>query len=284
MKDRIILICLKGLAHLPLRMLYGLSDIAFYILYYIVKYRRKVVRQNLSSSFPLKDEAWIKKVEKDFYHFLGDQIVETLKLLHISNLELKRRVKVVNYNDINETLEKGQSAVVLLGHYSNWEWVQEISGYFLDSAYKVSIYHKLKNPFWDKVFQDLRSRWGRHIIPQKKAARNLLDPANQPWVCGFIADAYTGRKHDDNWVEFLNHKTWFIYGPEEIGDRVGADYFFLKMQRVKRGYYEISFQKIIPGEEDRRENYPHLRIFWKLFQEEIEQAPAYWLWSHRRWK
>lgn len=275
---------LKLVAFLPLGFLYLLSDLAYLIVYYIIGYRRKVVRENLSSSFPQKSLKEIIVIEKKFYRFLGDQIVETLKLLHISDLELKKRVKVVNYNAVNDSLEEGRNAVLLMGHYNNWEWVQEISRYFIPSSFKASIYHPLKNKTWDRLFIKLRSRWGANIIPMKKAPRALLSKENMPWVCGFIADAYTWRKNDDNWIEFLNHKTWFIYGPEEIANKVGADYFYLEMSRIKRGYYQISFHPLQPSQEEKKQPYPYIRLFWKEFEKTIEKNPAFWLWSHKRWK
>lgn len=287
MKNKIIFGILRGLASLPFWVLYLFADIITPVLYHIVKYRRKVVRNNLTSSFPEKSIQEIKRIERKFYRYLGDQIIETLKLLHISDEVLKRHVKVINYEAVNQTLGKGRNAVLLMGHYGNWEWAQEITRYFLPDVFMASIYHPLKDKFWDDVFIRLRSRWHAHIVPMKSAPRVLLNRQNMPWVCGFIADAYTWQKHDDNWIEFLNHKTWFITGPEEIGNKVGADYFYLEMNRVKRGHYNIIFHTLhnTPSSQfTESEPFPHLRSFWKEFEKTIENNPPYWLWSHKRWK
>ncbi|MCH5222997.1 MAG: lysophospholipid acyltransferase family protein [Muribaculaceae bacterium] len=282
MKKGFLLFVLKSIAILPLGFLYLIADFIAVILQYVAGYRKKVVRNNLTTSFPDKSLKEIKKIEREFYRFLSDQIIETLKLLHISDKEMKKRVEVVNYEEINNSIEKGKSAVILMGHYGNWEWVQEIGRYFSLLAYQASIYHPLSNPVWNDIFVKLRSRWGAHILPMKKTARTLLDKRNQPWVCGFIADAFTGYKHDDNWIEFLNHKTWFIYGPEEIGAKTGADFFYLDMHIEGRGKYKIEFRKLIP--QDESQPYPLCRQFWREFQKTIERQPAYWLWSHKRWK
>lgn len=273
---------LKGLSKLPLGFLYLISDLAYFIVYYLVGYRRNVVKENLVTSFPDKTNKELRKIEKAFYKYLGDQIVETLKTLDISDEELKRRIKIQNYEAVNASLAKGRNAVILMGHYCNWEWVQEISRYFLPEAFISSIYHPLNNKYWDEIFMKLRSRWGNHIIPMKKAARTLINRENMPWVCGFIADAYTWRKNDDNYIDFLNHKTWFIFGPEEIGNKVGADYFYLEMNKVKRGHYIITLHPLLPQQQDLP--FPHTRLFWKEFEKTIQKNPAYWLWSHKRWK
>ena len=282
MKEKILKSILLGLAKLPLGVLYLFADIITPVLYHVVKYRRKVVRNNLTSSFPYKSLKEIKKIEIEFYRYLGDQIVETLKLLHISDEELKRRVEINNYESVNHTLGEGKNAVLLMGHYCNWEWVQEIVRYFIPETFMISIYHPLKDKFWDDMFIQLRSRWNAHIVPMAKAPRILLNRQNMPWVCGFIADAYTWHKNEDNWINFLNHKTWFIYGPEEIGRKVNADFFYLEMNRKKRGHYEIVFHPLEPRNMD--ETFPYIRDFWKEFEKTIEKNPAFWLWSHKRWK
>lgn len=282
MQEKILTGLLKAIAALPLGVLYLLSDFISFMLSRVIKYREKVVISNLSSSFPDKSPAEIKKIKKEFYRYLADQIVETLKTFHISDNALKRRVKVINSEYVNESLSQGRNAVLLMGHYCNWEWVQEIVRYFLPDTFMASIYHPLDNKVWDKVFIKMRSRWDAHIVPMKTAPRVLLNKGNMPWVCGFIADAWTRHTNNDTWITFLNHKTRIITGPEEIGRKVGADYFYLEMNKIKRGYYEIKFHKLNPGDED--QSYPHIREFWKEFEKTIERAPAFWLWSHKRWK
>lgn len=287
MKKKIIFSCFKSLACLPLPLLYLLADLITPILYHIVRYRRKVVSINIRNSFPKKTPKEIKKIEKKFYRYLGDQIVETVKTLHISDAQMKKRVRVVNYEEVNQAMSQGRCAVLLMGHYCNWEWAQEITRYFLPETFMASIYHPLNDKDFDELFLRLRSRWNAHIVPMKRAPRVLLNKDNMPWVCGFIADAWTWQKHEDNWIEFLHHKTWFITGPEEIGNKVGADYFYLEMNRLKRGYYEILFHPLQPGVNVERQpdrSFPFIREFWKEFEKTIEKAPAYWLWSHKRWK
>lgn len=273
---------LRLIARLPLGILYVISDVISFFLYHVVSYRKKVVRSNLTSSFPEKTEKEIKEIEKKFYRYLGDQIVETLKLLHISDKELKERLTVSNYEAVNKALGAGKNAVLLMGHYGNWEWVQEIVNYFIPDTFMTSIYHPLSSKYWDELFIKIRSRWGAHIVPMKQAPRVLLNKTNMPWVCGFIADAWTMQQKEDNHIDFLNHKTWFITGPEEIGSKTGADFFYLEMKRLKRGHYEIEFHMLKPY--DKNLPYPYTREFWREFEKTIERAPAYWLWSHKRWK
>ena len=282
MKKKLILGLLKTVARLPMRALYGVSDFAYIVVYHLVGYRRKVVQKNLTEAFPEKTPQEIKKIERDYYHYMCDVIVETLKLLHISPEEMRRRVRISEYERVNEGVKEGRPAVLLLGHYGNWEWVQEISRVLTKDAFRASIYHPLKSEVWEEIYRQIRSRWNVNIIPQANAVRTLLKKDNQPWICGFIADHRPRHVDERNITPFLNHATSFIYGPEVIGRKLGADFYFLEMERVKRGYYELKFHPLTT--EDGEGTYPVSRAFWKKFEEVIKKNPAFWLWSHKRWK
>lgn len=284
MSKKIVIGLLRCVASLPLRVLYGLSDIIFFVVYHALGYRKKVVRRNLTEAFPGKSPQEIKRIERAYYRFMCDIIVETLKLLHISDKEMARRVEVSNPGIVNEAVESGKSAVLLLGHYGNWEWVQEISSSITGQAYKASIYRPLNSKLWGTVYQAIRDRWHTHILPQASAVKALLDKDHQPWVCGFIADARPRHAEADAIIEFLHHSTSFIYGPEVIGRKVGAAFFFLEMTRLRRGYYRITFHPLDETSGDDGETYPVMREFWGLFERQIKEQPAYWLWSHKRWK
>lgn len=285
MKKKLMTGLLKGVALLPLGVLYCLADFTYFTVYHVVRYRRKVVEKNLRESFPEKNDKELKKIAKDYYRHIGNVIVETIKLLHISDKEMERRVKVLNPRQIAESVEKGKSVVLLLGHYANWEWVQKISRHIPDKAFKASIYRPLNSKLWDDIYQKIRSRWSVNIIPQKSAVKALLNKSNQPWICGFIADARPRSKEEEARTTFLNHDTYFIYGPEVLGRKVGADFYFLEMRRVRRGYYEIEFHPLdasfpaVAGQP-----YPITRAFWHEFEKSIKKSSAYWLWSHKRWK
>lgn len=281
MKKKFLTALLTMVASVPLPLLYAFSDFIFYIVYRVLGYRRKVVRQNLEESFPEKTAKEISGIEKEYYHFMCDIIVETIKLLNISDKEMASRVEVVNPEAVQASIDEGRSVALLLGHYANWEWVQQISPCFPRDVYKASIYHPLMSKLWDDIYNKVRSRWKAHIVPQGSAVRALLDRSHQPWICGFIADARPRFTEQNARTEFLNHSTSFIYGPEVIGRKVGADFFFLEMNRVERGRYRITFHQL---QAEEGTDYPVMREFWHRFEKVIKEKPAYWLWSHKRWK
>lgn len=281
MREKIIIGLLKAVAALPLAALYLLADFIYFVVYYLVGYRKAIVRKNLFEAFPEKTPEQLKKIEKEYYHFLGDMIVETVKLLHISDAEMRKRVEVTNPEVVEECIGRGENVVLLLSHYGNWEWVQEISKYLSDTTFKATIYHPLKSELWNEVYMKIRGRWHSHLLPQWTAAKTLLNRDNQPWVCGFIADGRPRNKKDACTVEFLQHHTYVIYGPEVIGRKIGAEFFFLEMERVRRGHYRITFHHLEPEGEG---EFPITMAFWSKFEKVVQKSPAYWLWSHKRWK
>ena len=114
---------LKLLSYIPFGVLYVLSNCLFYPIYYIVRYRRKVVRKNLTESFPEKSEQEIKRIEKEFYRFFVDQVLESCKMMTISPEEISRRMKFTNVEAANAVFRKGKSIALYMGPYGNWEWV-----------------------------------------------------------------------------------------------------------------------------------------------------------------
>lgn len=276
---------LSALARLPLEVLYVFSDIAYFIIYYAVRYRRKTVRHNLELVFGSSGQSNIVRIEKKFYRHLCDCIAETVKLLHISDEEIDRRAVVTNGEYIDDIIRSGHSVVLLLGHYGNWEWVQAIIHHFKEPLVGGQIYRPLRNKMMDMVMLRIRSRFGLECIPQKNAVRRLLgiERGGQKFVIGFISDQRPTGKTLHHWTTFLGQDTPYVVGGETIGNHVDARFVYLDMEKTSRGHYRLTFCPVVPDPEDKGPD-PYTREFMKMLEKTIRREPAYWLWSHRRWK
>lgn len=276
---------LSALARLPLEVLYVFSDIAYFIIYYAVRYRRKTVRHNLELVFGPSGHSNIIRIEKKFYRHLCDCIAETVKLLHISDEEIDRRAVVTNGEYIDGIIRSGHSVVLLLGHYGNWEWVQAIIHHFKEPLVGGQIYRPLRNKMMDMVMLRIRSRFGLECIPQKNAVRRLLgiERGGQKFVIGFISDQRPTGKTLHHWTTFLGQDTPYVVGGETIGNHVDARFIYLDMEKTSRGHYRLTFCPVVPDPEDKGPD-PYTREFMKMLEKTIRREPAYWLWSHRRWK
>ena len=274
---------LTPLAWLPRPVLYGIGSGVRVLLERVVGYRRDIIRRNLRNSFPEKTEAELRAIEHDFYSQLADNFVETIMLLDMSDDEAARRIQFRGIDEVNACADAGKSVILYLGHYGNWEFAPRISAV---SSFDISaqVYKPLRDRAFDRLMLKVRSRFNPVSIPQKKVFRQLIAWRNEGKrvITGFIADHRSNSKVSHHEMEFLNHRTQFNPGGEEIGARTGAEYFYLDCEKPSRGHYIFTFRKIVPsvpGEES-----PYTREYMRMLEATIRRRPGLWLWSHRRWK
>lgn len=270
---------------LPLRVHYVLSDIIFWILYGLFGYRKRVVRENLRTSFPEKSETELRKIERGFYHFLCDYLVESIKLMTISRENLKRRMVFKGTELVAQCIDEGQSCAIYLGHYCNWEWVTSLPLWLTPKVQCGQIYHPIENKAFDRLFLRLRQRLDALCIPMQDTLRKVLEfrKAGQPIVIGYISDQKPHWVNIHHWVDFLHHDTPVLTGTERIVRKMNHAVFYLDMRRVRRGYYEAEIKLITRNPQEMEDEYGLTDIYYQLLEQSIRQAPEFWLWSHKRW-
>lgn len=279
----ILIIILSAIALLPFRILYTISDMLYVFVYHILRYRRSIVYRNLMAAFPQYDKEKLRKIERGFYHHLCDQIIETIKLLSISDAEIDRRVTVVNSYIIEKYAQDNKPIILFMGHYCNWEWVTAIPRHYTHPPISCQIYKPLRNETFNMLMLKIRSRFGSISIAQKKAARTLirLKNDNKTFITGFISDSRPNSK-DTQWETlFMNQPTTFSPGGEVIGRKIGAVFLYLDIEKTSRGHYRLAVNRIIP--QDIGTPYPYTKEYFKLLEKTINRQPYYWLWSHNRW-
>lgn len=268
---------------LPLRVLYILSDFAFLLLYYFPSYRRKVVSGNLKNAFPEKSDIERKSIEKKFYRHLADFFIETIKLMHVSKEEQKRRYTYTNIEVIDKLREEKRDIVAVLGHYNNWEW-PTLLPYFL--KYKVIIiYRPLQNKYFDRFIFRQRSRYGIVLTPTNMVIREIVNSQknNINTISVFLTDQTPAKGDIKYWTKFLNQDTPVYTGTEKIASKYDMAMVFFHVQKVKRGYYNLNIELLLEhtaGLPEHVVTETHVR----RLEEIIREKPEYWLWSHRRWK
>lgn len=274
------------LSVLPLWILYRLSDGLYYIMYYVVRYRRRLVRKNLTDSFPDKAEEEIADIEKKFYSWLCDYFVETIKLLTISEKEIRRRMRFEGVELLNKYVDCGRSCAVYLGHYCNWEWVTSLPLWTSEKAVCGQIYHVLENKYTDKLMIDVRSRLGATCIPMAETLRQIINYRNEgkAMIIGFIADQTPFWHNIHYWTNFLNHeKTPVFTGTERIIKKVDFATFYLDIRCERRGCYVAEFKLLTDIPKD-YVDYEITEMATKALEQSIYRQPYLWLWTHNRWK
>jgi KDO2-lipid IV(A) lauroyltransferase len=268
---------------IPLKVLYLVSDLLYLIMYYIIRYRRKVVTMNLMNAFPGKTVNERLAIEKRFYRHMADLIIETLKIPGMSEEEIKRRVKLENPELLHRLYSEGKDVVVVLGHYNNWEL---LLGLPLATSYKcIAIYKPLKNKHFDRFMQKVRTRFGAVLTPMSSVLREIIRNRNNGVrsLSAFLADQTPAKSDISYWTQFLSQDTPVYVGAGIIASRYNMAVIFYNTRKVKRGYYSVKLELLFSeckGLSEQEITEAHVR----RLDEIIREKPEYWIWSHRRWK
>ena len=270
---------------LPLWVLYGLSDFIFLIIFHLIKYRRPLVKRHLQESFPEKDDKELSLIERRFYQWFCDYLVESIKMLTMSERQIKRRMTFKGSELIDQIVKEGQSCAIYLGHYCNWEWVTSLPLWLTPDALCGQIYHVLESSDFDKLFLNLRQRWGAVSIPMAETLRRIIQykQEGRQVVIGYISDQVPFWNNIHHWLSFLNHDTPVLTGTERLARQTGHAVIYLDIQRIKRGYYEADF-KLITREPKKMKEFEITDIYFQMLEASIRRDPACYLWTHNRWK
>ncbi len=273
---------IKLVSLLPFSVLYILSDFFYIVIYHIIGYRKKVVRENLKNAFPNLNDKERKIIEKKFYHHLCDVFIETTKLSSFTEEELKKRVKIKNSERFYQLIEQGRNITVVFGHYHNWEWfAQALPIYIPITTY--GIYKPLHNKIFDKLFYDMRTRFGIVALPMQTSMRTLIKNSHKQFSIAVIADQTPSSSDTNYWTKFLEQDTPVFMGTEKISNHFDCVVAFMDINQVKRGYLEFEFVILAENTAELKE-YEVTELHTRYLEKRIKEKPEFWLWSHRRWK
>ncbi len=273
---------LTALSLLPLSFLYFLSSVVFMLVYHIIGYRRKVVRQNLVNAFPEKDMQEIAAIEKTFFRYFADLMVETVKMATISKKELQKRFRFKNMDILQPYFERNEGVLLCSAHYGNWEWGTLALGMAMP-ADNYPIYKPLSSAVFDRWFFKIRSRFGNKMISMRQTLRALSESKGKASAICFGSDQSPARHDSHYWTTFLHQPASVQLGVEKIARKTNRPVFYLKVTYLKRGYYEVNCLPVClnPAETS---DYEITEAHTRILENIIRTEPAYWLWSHKRWK
>jgi KDO2-lipid IV(A) lauroyltransferase len=273
------------LSKLPFRLLYIFSDGVYLILYHIIGYRKEVVRFNLKTAFPEMDTITLKATEKRFYHHFCDLFIEVIKSISMTEESLRKRYVFTNLEVLQAYVDKGQPILLTLGHYASYEWIFTLAIILKDHP-GYAIYKKIKNPYFDKMIRDIRSKWHSNLVPNKEAREKIKEVlATQEGFAlfGFIMDQSPSNPTRKHFSKFFTVETPFFTGVEKLSKQYDLPVLFLATTRVKRGYYTSTFSVLA----DTPKDHPDFTItdaYVKKLADQIAIDPAYYFWTHKRFK
>jgi len=279
---------LKVLSFLPFWALYRLADVAAVVLHRVVGYRRLVVRGNIDACFPEKTEAERRKIEHEFYRNFADNCVETVKLLHISDEEMMRRMEFENTAEIDRLLAEGRNIMVYFAHVFDWEWAPSVSLHTVCRPGEVAfcqVYRPLRSKTFDALMLRIRSRFHSISIPKESTLRQLLRfrSNGKLSITGFMSDQHPSHGDPGHVTTLLGRPTLMISGTETLARKLDFAAIYWDMERTGRGHYRITTRLLAehPAELAKGEL---TERYTRALEATIRRNPANWLWSHNRWK
>ncbi|KRT15311.1 lauroyl acyltransferase [Pedobacter ginsenosidimutans] len=283
----------RGIAHvsvfflyllslLPLSLLFFFARLLYYLLYYVIGYRKKVVRQNLTQSFPEKSLTEIKTIEKKFFRYLAELIFEIIKMTSISKAETLKRVKFTGLEQLETHFKTGESVLACTGHYGNWELGTLALGLSI-SAKTMVIYKPINNKIFETWFDCMRTKYGNVFIAMRQTLRGMATYKNEPTLLCFASDQSPTREETKYFVDFLHQQTAALLGVEKIAKSTKRPIYYFKVSVVKKGYYHV---EVLPMCLDpaNMDEFAITNLHFKFLENIIKEQPQYWLWSHKRWK
>lgn len=273
------------LSWLPLTVLYIFSDICYFFIWYIIPYRKKLVYKNLSVSFPEKSAPELRIIAKKFYTNLCDNFIESLAAIHLSEKEHLKRYKLKNVELLNDLYSAGKDVLLMSAHYGNWEWLSLFPLYFNFRTY--AIYKILHNKYYDRIFSNLRSKYGVIAVSKEKAYRSLLEYKKTgdkiPMLAFLLGDQRPRWQEVQHWIRFMNQDTSVMSGPEKIAMKFNMAVVFIRHDKLRRGYYESEFI-LLASEAINTKPFEITEKYYQTLENIIRENPGEYLWSHNRWK
>ncbi len=267
------------LSLLPFWIIFRISYFAYFILFVVFGYRKKVVYQNLKNSFPNKSEAEIHLDAKSFYKHFCEVFLESVKLLTIPSKQIKKRYSFKNPDLLEKFYNQKKSLIIYAAHFGNWEWMTSLQ---LQTKYQMySFYQKQSNGYFNDFMIHVRERFGNLCIESQSGFKVLLQNTKQKnlTITYVVGDQSPMSNSTMHWTNFLNQDTAFLVGADRMAKKCNQQLIYPHITQDKKGYYEIEF-KVIAMDSD----IEPIEIYANLLQKNIEEQPELWLWSHRRWK
>jgi len=285
---RLLTSLLRALARLPLPLLYGLAGLLYVGLAHVGRYRRAVVFDNLRHAFPTQTAAERRRLARRFYWHLAQLTVEALKLLAISPIELRERVRFTNPGLLGDYLVQGRTVLGVSSHLSNWEWVLAGAAVRFPGQV-VGVYKPLNNKFFERFVRQLRTRLGAEVVPMFGTLRYLAAHRGQGRIVSLVSDQAAGSDDRPYWTDFLHRPAGFYTSVDRLVPQFDAVVLYARARRVGRGYYEVTFLELRPDSlpdatDPGAARYPFAAAFVRQLEADIQAAPEEYLWTHRRWK
>ncbi|MCB0478468.1 MAG: lysophospholipid acyltransferase family protein [Crocinitomicaceae bacterium] len=269
-------------SYLPFKVLWYMSDVAYYILYYALNYRKDVVRMNLRNAFPNKTPEELKIIERNYYHHLCSLFFEIMKTISFNRNLVEKHFQIEENADLKESFKNGRDVIFMCGHFNNWELWASAMPYMIDHQC-VAVYKPLSNSYAEIKAKEVRERHGMKMISMNESLKYMYKHQGNKSAYIFLADQSPSNMSKVRWNTFLNQDTPWMLGGTSIGKKLGMDFYFAYIEQLERGKFKVHFKKISDAN-DSLKDVEIIDLYSENLEEVIRENPQFWLWSHKRWK
>jgi Kdo2-lipid IVA lauroyltransferase/acyltransferase len=273
---------IKFFSRLPLRALYAFSSFLYLLAFYVVRHRHQVIRGQLEKVFPEASDAERERIHKRFLKNFCDVVVEVLKSVSMTEADMRAHVQILNLEVARRYLDAGQSVMLVTSHLGNWEWL--LHGVTLQLGYPVDAAYKPLHDQWaERLMLEIRSRFGARLVPAKELLADFLRRRGIVRALAMNADQAPVSTDKRYWTRFLGQDTAFYIGAEQIARATRLPILYVRVRRIRRGYYEVELSPLWDGREVTEPNTVTER-YARACETDVLESPADWLWSYRRWR
>ncbi len=271
------------LSRLPFWVIYRISDVLYFFTYYIIRYRKKIVFSNLKLVFPDKSKQELTTIAKAFYLHFGDMLMESVKAFSMSNEDMLKRYHYKNPEIFQELFNKKKGVALMGSHYANWEWIVHVSQFAPHKSYGT--YNQLKNPYFDKLIRKSRGKFGGQLLTSAETIPTVKYNKENGLLglYGLVSDQSPMLHKTHYWRPFMGVKVPVHTGAEAIAKKYDLAVVFFNVEKIKRGFYEVTFE-LISDDASNLKNFEITDKYLTLVENQIKRKPAFYFWTHKRWK
>ena len=255
-------------------------------IYYLDLEHRKVAIQNLDTAFGQEKSAdEMRGIARRVFQNLGIMAVEFFRIPKMDVKAFRRRVKMEGLAGALALLEKKKGALLLIGHFGNWEMMGLMSK-VIGNPIMVLAKPMKKNQWVDRFITKIRSASGLEVISTINASRKVMKALSQNRVVGILIDQ-RAKRSEGIWADFFGRKAPTTPGLAVLAMKTGAPVLPVFMVRDGFQTHRLIVKEpleLIRTGDIKKDVEANTQLFNHTLESMIRQYPDQWFWVHRRWE